>query len=165
MLAVIIFVIVPAIQPSIGESVEVMANSNHVEEGVDPGPFNTNPPTSGMHYSTPLPAGFYKVEDAAEIGPFPEGYLVHNLEHGYVVFWYNCELLSDLDCSQLEAGIRSVMNDAGNFKVVAFPWQTLDKPLVMTSWGRMLEFESFDESLAGRFVSTNRNKSPEPFAP
>ena len=21
---------------------------------------------------------------------YPEGYLVHNLEHGYVIFWYNC---------------------------------------------------------------------------
>ena len=30
---------------------------------------------------------------------FPEGYLVHNLEHGYAIFWYNCDLLSAEECS------------------------------------------------------------------
>ncbi len=40
-----------AFRPSSGESFSIMANSNHVTEGDDPGPYNSNPPTSGPHYA------------------------------------------------------------------------------------------------------------------
>jgi hypothetical protein len=162
---VILLVIVPSLQPAVGESVPVMANSDHVEEGSDPGLYNTDPPTSGQHYANGLPAGFYDEDEIGQIGPYPAGYLLHNLEHGYVIFWYNCESLDQASCAQLKEGIRDVMSDAGDLKVIAFPWETIQTPLVITSWGRMLEFESFDASLAGGYVRTNRNKAPEPYAP
>ena len=34
-----------------------MASSRHVPVGEDPGPFNSDPPTSGPHYDAPLEAG------------------------------------------------------------------------------------------------------------
>ena len=35
-------------KPAAGESVPIMANASaHVEPGTDPGPFNSDPPTSG----------------------------------------------------------------------------------------------------------------------
>jgi len=149
--------------PEVGESVAVMPNANHVEEGADPGPYSTDPPTSGPHYASELDAGFYDISDQQQ--PYPAGYLVHNLEHGYVIFWYNCSLVSDQDCSDLKSSIQSVMDDVDNFKVIAYPWPSIDVPVAMTSWGKIQKFDEFDTRLAKNFVLGNRNQAPEPNAP
>lgn len=150
-------------KPALGESVPVMANTSHVPEGTDPGPYNTDPPTSGQHYDNEMQAGFYNEGDQAS--PYPAGYLVHSLEHGYVIFWYNCSLVSDQDCANLKSSIQSVMDRADNFKVIGYPWSSIDVPVVMTSWGRIQKFDNFDTKLAYDFVVANRNKAPEPNAP
>jgi len=150
-------------KPALGESVPVMANTSHVPEGTDPGPYNTDPPTSGQHYDNEMQAGFYNEGDQAS--PYPAGYLVHSLEHGYVIFWYNCSLVSDQDCANLKSSIQSVMDRANNFKVIGYPWPSIDVPVVMTSWGRIQKFDKFDPKLAYDFVVANQNKAPEPNAP
>jgi hypothetical protein len=149
--------------PELGEAVPVMPDTSHVPEGTDPGPFNSDPPTSGRHYEATLNAGFYNEGDVAV--PHPEGHLIHNLEHGYVIFWYNCSLVSEDECTDLKAQIQGVMADENNFKVIAFPWPSIEVPVVMTSWGRILRMESFDPQVAQDFVQTRRNKAPEPNAP
>jgi hypothetical protein len=149
-----------ATRPPVGEEVPVMDDFSHVAEGTDPGPYNTDPPSSGRHYAASWPAGFFRAGDIP--GPHPEGYLVHSLEHGYVIFWYNCDSLTDQQCQILEGQIQSVMASANNYKVIAYPWESIEEPVVMTSWGRMLRFERFDEDQALEFVTRNREKSPEP---
>ena len=144
----------------VGEEILIMADYSHVEEGTDPGPYNSNPPTSGLHYPEDLKAGFYD-ENVYE---YPEGYLVHNLEHGYIIFWYNCSLLSDSECQVLTSQIENVMQAEDNYKVIAYPWETTDTPLVLTSWGRLMRFDSFDEEAVLDFIHRNRNKAPEPNA-
>lgn len=154
-----------SVKPAAGEAVGLMPNYNHVEEGTDPGPFNSDPPTSGPHYASDLTAGFYEESEIEGIGPYPSGYLVHNLEHGYVIFWYNCAVLDKAGCTELKGQIQEVMEEAMNTKLIAFPWNSIDVPVVMTSWGRMQRFENFDPKLALRFVGSNRNRAPEPQAP
>jgi hypothetical protein len=145
------------------EEVAVMPDTRHVVEGTDPGPFNSDPPTSGRHYANTLEPGFY---DEGEIqAPFPEGYLGHNLEHGYIIFWYNCALVDEQGCTRLKEQIQTVISDENNFKVIGFPWDSTDMPVVATSWGRIHRFEEFDPRLARDFVQANRNKAPEPNAP
>jgi hypothetical protein len=148
---------------AVGEAVAVMPNTGHVPEGTDPGPYSTDPPTSGPHYAGELDPGFY--DEGSQQPQFPAGYLVHNLEHGYVIFWYNCSQLSDQDCSSLKSQIQSVLDRENKFKVIAYPWDSIDVPVVMTSWGRMQKFESFDPEEAAAFVESNRNQAPEPNAP
>jgi hypothetical protein len=60
----------------------LMSSFAHVMEGtvVD---WNSNPPSSGPHY--PIWAAFQ-----AYTSPVPRGYYVHDLEHGAIVFLYNC---------------------------------------------------------------------------
>ena len=79
-----------------------------------------------------------------------------------MIFWYNCDLLSESACADLKAQIKDVMAGADNFKVIAFPWPSLDVPVVMTSWGRLMKMESFDSQKATAFVETFRGKAPEP---
>ncbi|MFW9817940.1 MAG: DUF3105 domain-containing protein, partial [Candidatus Thorarchaeota archaeon] len=91
-----------AVRPASGEAIAILPESDHVEEGTDPGPYNSEPPTSGRHYAQDLEPGFYEETDPVAQNPYPEGYLVHNLEHGYVIFWYNCMQLSEQACVDLK---------------------------------------------------------------
>jgi hypothetical protein len=152
-----------AVRPTAGRSIPV-ESSDHVPDGTDPGPYSTDPPTGGQHYATSLRAGFFDEVDLAELPPYPEGYLVHNLEHGYVIFWYDCSELVEQSCDQLKQNIQATMDRADNFKVIAFPWQSIDVPVVMTSWGQLQEFESFNSRQAMQFINANRNRAPEPQA-
>lgn len=148
----------------VGEAVPIQS-ADHVEPGADPGPYNSDPPTSGRHYAAEYTAGFYEETSPEAAEDYPEGYLVHNLEHGYVIFWYNCTLLDEAGCATLKDQIQQVMSAFDNFKVIAFPRPSIDVPLVMTSWGRIQRFETFDGELALAFVRGNQNKAPEPNAP
>jgi hypothetical protein len=165
-LIVISFIGWAAFRPAAGEAVPIMANAgDHVPEGSDPGSFNSDPPTSGQHYGQELEAGFYEETDPEVQNEYPEGYLIHNLEHGYTIFWYNCDLLDEAGCSKLKSDIKDVMNDLNNFKVIGFPRHSIGSPLVMTSWGRMLAMETLDADQARDFIRRNRNRAPEPNAP
>lgn len=150
---------------SLGLAEATMESVQHVPEGTDPGPYNSDPPTSGRHYSTPLTAGFYEQDALDTYAPHPEGYLVHSLEHGYVIFWYNCAALTDQPCEDLKAEIQGVMDDAANFKVIGFPWPSIEVPVVMTTWGRSNPMEQFDPDEALEFVQNYRGIAPEPQGP
>lgn len=160
-LAVIGFVVWRGVRPATGEAIPEMVSSPHIPTDTDPGEYNSDPPTSGLHYAGEAEAGFYD----SNIYTYPAGYLVHNLEHGYVIFWYNCDLLSENECSELKTQIRSVMDDLGGTKLIAYPWPSIDVPLVMTSWGRLQRFETFDAEQAKAFYRANLNRAPEPNAP
>jgi hypothetical protein len=163
-LAVMAFVLTRNAPRAVGEAVPVMADISHVPEGSDPGPYNSNPPASGRHYAENLKAGFYDTAEAAAVAKFQEGYLVHSLEHGYVIFWYNCKLLDEAGCAELTDQLQQLIDQENNFKVIAFPWENQDVPVSVTSWGRLLRFERFEVGQARAFVQANRNKAPEPFA-
>ena len=126
-----------------------------------PGPYNSAPPAGGVHYDKTLPARFYEETDVASLPEYPEGYLVHNLEHGHIIIWYNCDLVDEAGCAGLKEQIREVMDEFDGLKVVAFPWKSLNVPVVMTSWDRTQRFESFNPAQARAFIHANRNRAPE----
>lgn len=137
----------------------------HIPDGTDPGPYNSDPPTSGKHYEVALPAGFYEPADLDSWQPYPVGHAIHSLEHGYVIFWYNCSVLSQSECDSLKAEIRDFMDSSLIHKLIAFPWDSSDAPLVLTSWGYRLEMPVFDAKQAGDFIRANAPLAPEPDAP
>ena len=159
------FLVFSAVRPQTGEDVVVLPNTPHVPFPTPPGPYNSNPPTSGLHFAQTLPAGFYDEAQAAAVGQFPEGYLVHNLEHDYTIFWYNCASLDEAACAALKEEIRGVMDGVENLKVIAFPWPTQSEPIVLTHWGKILRMQEFSAAAARAFISSNRGRSPEPNAP
>lgn len=159
-LAVISVFVWQGVQPRAGEEIPIMSSS-HITLDSEPGKYNSDPPTSGPHYPNEAQAGFYDTN----IYQYPAGYLVHNLEHGYIIFWYNCARLSESACSELKSQIKAVMDEVNNVKVIAYPWDSIDVPVVMTSWGRLQKVETFDAAQARAFYKTNLNRSPEPGAP
>lgn len=88
------------------------------------------PPTSGRHNPNPLPVGAKKFYSRQE-NPPPER-AVHNLEHGYVVVWYDKQV-SDADVKLLQKAA-----DSAEGKLLVVPWQRADFPndkhVVMTAW-------------------------------
>jgi len=159
-LAVIGFVVWQGVKPASGESFPIMVSSPHIEKDTDPGPYNSDPPTSGPHYPDEAEVGFFDTN----IYQYPAGYLVHNLEHGYIIYWYNCNQLSDSACTELKKQIKTVMDELGGTKLIAYPWPSLDVPVVATSWGRLQKFETFDAEQAKAFYRANLNRAPEPNA-
>ena len=164
-LGLVVLVVIGAIlwqgaRPRPGEEIPIM-NSTHITVDSDPGKYNSDPPTSGPHYPDEAQAGFYDTN----IYQYPAGRLVHNLEHGYIIFWYNCAKLSESACSELKSQIKAIMDEVNNVKVIAYPWDSIEVPVVMTSWGRLQKMETFDVSQARTFYKNNLNHSPEPSAP
>jgi hypothetical protein len=164
-LALIAYFVWQGTRPAVGQSIPIMSDINHVNEGTDPGPYNSDPPTSGRHYPSEYDAGFYDESSPQASDPYPEGFLVHNLEHGYVIFWYNCDLLDENECESLKTELREVIDEVNNFKVIAFPRNSIRVPVVVTSWGMIQEFERFDKDSALNFYNRNLNNAPEPNAP
>ncbi len=159
-LAIIGLFVWQGVRPRPGQEIPIMT-STHIAVDSDPGEYNSDPPTSGPHYPDEAQAGFYDTNSYQ----YPAGYLVHNLEHGYIIFWYNCSLLNETACTDLKSQIKSVLDEFNNVKVIAYPWDSLDVPVAMTSWGRLQKMETFDAVQARTFYTTNLNKSPEPNAP
>lgn len=49
--------------------------------------YSSNPPTSGPHFPVWAKSGSYD-------RLISDGYLIHSMEHGYVVIWYDCSKIS-----------------------------------------------------------------------
>ena len=160
LLALIGFMIWRGVRPAAGEAIPEMVSSPHITLDSDPGEYNSDPPTSGLHYASEAEAGFYD----ENIYTYPAGYLVHNLEHGYVIFWYNCDIVSEAECADLKTQIRTVMDELGGTKLIAYPWPSLEVPVAVTSWTRLQKFVAFDPEQAKAFYHANFNRAPEPNA-
>ncbi len=154
-----------SIRPVYGQDIPVMEDTGHVDEGQDPGPFNSDPPTSGRHYASEYKAGFYDESSPEAQATYPAGYLVHNLEHGYVIIWYNCKVIDQTECEELQDQIRSVLDAENNFKSDRFSLGIIDVLVVLTSWAHLEKYMEFDPQSASEFISRNRNRAPEPNAP
>jgi hypothetical protein len=156
--------------PRTGEDVPTQSAA-HIDNGQSHEPYNSDPPTSGPHYVEPAKGGFY--EEAPQ-----DEQLVHNLEHGYVIIWYNCQrspsgdgALTAGQCDQLKQQLRDTMARGGNStrtgtpKLIAVPRPTLDTQLALTTWGRLDKFEAFDQNRILNFIRAFRDHAPEPNAP
>lgn len=95
-------------------------NQEHVPDGtfVD---YDRLPPDSGPHYNhwAPFTTRFYAEEDRPDIQE-----LVHNLEHGYTIVWYNPEMDSD-QVKELRQ-ISKTFGDEVVDKFIAAPWTESD---------------------------------------
>lgn len=151
------------LRPRLGQGVPQQART-HIQVGDAHEPYNTDPPTSGPH------AGIVRA-DFYETAP-PDENLVHNLEHGYVVIWYNCTGLEDAGCQSLKTQIQGVMNRAKPVvvasdirKLIAAPRPGMDALVALTSWGRVHKLMAFDEGQVTQFINGFRNRAPESDAP
>jgi len=162
-LAALVFGAWNLLRPKPGYSVALQART-HIQVGDSHEPYNTNPPTCGPHAGL-VQADFY------DVAP-PDENLVHNLEHGYVIIWYDCATLDQVQCQTLKANIKGVMGRVGPVviasnikKLIAVPRSKMDTPIALTSWGRIDTLRANDEKEVMDFINTFREQAPEAGGP
>jgi hypothetical protein len=99
-------------------------NQQHVEPGT-PITYPDAPPAFGKHFSDweTMERKLYTADDRPELGK-----LVHNLEHGYTILWYDETAAADADMMADITAIASKYKGTDNFrlKFKAAPWLTSD---------------------------------------
>jgi hypothetical protein len=144
-------------QPVVGETSLASLGNNHIAFGsTSPVAYNSTPPTSGPHYENIVAWGVYNEPQRYE-------HLVHNLEDGGIVIYYQCaDGCPDL-VSQLEALVQPYL--ASGRHVVLAPndptWninggQALQKDMgatiAVTAWQRILKLDEVDEAKIRAFI-------------
>ncbi len=123
--------------------------SDHVSEGT-PVAADEEFPTSGPHWPTPTEAGFYKE-------PQPKGALIHALEHGLVVAYYDEP--GFMAQSMLQRWSR---DRAGRWSgLIAVPHDGLGQKVVLTAWRHRLDLPQFDQNALAAFVDAYSGRGPE----
>ncbi|MYC38190.1 MAG: DUF3105 domain-containing protein [Chloroflexi bacterium] len=125
----------------VGQNQEVMATKNHVQDGTIVA-YNSVPATSGDHYFSPQPCGFYQ-------GEVPDERVVHNLEHGNIVISYNLPDAADVDA------LENVYNDLGGWKdhytVVRSYSRIAPGQVALSAWGVLDIMDGVDQNRIERF--------------
>ena len=153
----------------IKEGTNTEATRTHVENGTVE-KYDTVPPSYGPHWGTPVfPARtFYTARDRPQIEQ-----LVHNLEHGYTILWYDdtiegkqLDTLKDLAAS----AANSDMAGPGN-KFIASAWNTAygafpsGKHLGISHWGAKDSGIQLCGKVSGAAVQAFMKKFPASDAP
>lgn len=121
----------------------------HVQPG-QPVTYDQEFPTSGPHDPTPVLAGFYRQEQRPEM-------LVHSLEHGNIVIYYD-----QPDAPVLTTLEKWTEQFPGVWDgVVAVPKAGLGNTVVLTAWTKTLKQETFDPEAAAAFIDQYRGRGPE----
>ena|GEM_PF-993557 len=124
--------------------------------------YSSNPPAGGPHY--PIWAAFQTFSF-----PVPRGYWVHDLEHGAVVYSYNCTLFPDGcedEVAQVQAMIDALPVDplclaATPRRVVLTPDPLLDVRWGVSAWGFTLRATCADIERFRQFYLNHFALGPE----
>jgi hypothetical protein len=113
------------------------------------------PPSGGKH--NPIPLGDKNRFYPLSVHPRPER-AVHNLEHGYVVVWYDRKLPQP-DVAKL----AKLAADPGLGELLVVGWTQGDLPagkhVVLTSWGRTERCGSVSDAVVRTFYTDHVNDS------
>jgi Protein of unknown function (DUF3105) len=157
LIALVIYLNVRSQQPVAGEEVLSSQGNAHIEPG-SPSPleYNSVPPTSGPHYGNLA---------AWQVYSEPQRYeqVVHNLEDGGVVIYYQCPEGCPEIVDQLSAIVQPMIS-AGRH-IVLMPnnpqWtasgsqplhQDMGAKIALTAWTRLLKIEEVDEAKIRAFI-------------
>ena len=122
--------------------------------------YDTDPPSGGDHYGT---WAAFQTYDFA----LPAGFLVHSLEHGAVVFWYNCPEGCADEVARVEAFIASLPSDplcepwGVERRVILTPSPALGARWAASTWGYALTADCFDEAAFAEFYAQHYGEGRE----
>lgn len=118
--------------------------------------YTTNPPNSGSHADRPMPFAILE-------NPAPRENLLHNMEHGGVVIWYNTTNQDVID--KLKDIVEDRL-DRRQFVVMSqYPGMEADT-IALTAWTRLDKFTSseFTKERVEDFISEHHKRfNPEGF--
>lgn len=107
-------------------------------------------PTSGPHWRGWAEPGVYEE-------PQPAPLLVHALEHGNIVVYYDDPKQESREALEDWAGLYGGRWDG----LVVTPKTGLGDDVILTAWQRRLRLSSFEASVAAAFIDEYRGRGPE----
>jgi len=114
--------------------------------------YQTDPPTSGNHYPFPQAGGYYET-------PVDSGFLVHTMEHGGIIFYYNPATVT---APQKDAMKALAHDHLGLYRaVVCVPRNDPVYPLILTAWTHRLRLAVYDQSRIDAFFALFWAQGPE----
>jgi hypothetical protein len=135
----------------------------NAQTGCGTNPYSTVPAASGPHWD---PSGI--ANWGAYTTPQPETQLIHNLEHGGIVIWYDADALTEEQVAELESYVEAQVAQGigGRFKFIVSPWggnEDLGGVVAVTAWRHLLVLETFDMDAIRGFADANYLRhAPEP---
>ena len=122
---------------------------SHIDVGSAHESYNSNPPSSGSHYSNTARVNFYEETVRDEN-------IIHNLEHGDIWIAYH---------PRISAETKDQLKRIQGTKVIVTQREANDFDISLVAWGRVdsfnLEGVSMDEQRVGDFIKRYINKGPE----
>ncbi len=106
------------------ETAKADGNQEHVPDGT-PVPYDQSPPAFGPHYDAPdsMARKLYTADDRPDLR-----ILVHNLEHGYTLVWYDESIAEDSEAMTELRAVAALFPGEDNYryKFKAVPWTSDD---------------------------------------
>lgn len=157
LIAVVVYLSVRSEQPIAGEEVLASQGNMHIDFG-SPSPitYNSIPPTSGPHYGNLVEWGVYEEPQRYE-------HLVHNMEDGGVVVYYQCpegcpdivDQLKQIVQPYIDQGRHVVMvPNNPNWSINGGPplHQDMGARIALTAWTRILKLNEVDSGKIRAFI-------------
>jgi len=128
-----------------------LEGSSHVNEGTRVA-YQSNPATSGNHWSTPLRDGIYDTEK-------PDEGAIHGLEHGRIWITYKPNIGPEA-ITALKDALK------GQFGIIMNPRAANDNDIALAAWMRLDTFNLNEDGTVDAkrildFIQRYRNKGPE----
>jgi Protein of unknown function (DUF3105) len=138
---------------------QVDDGGGHIADGSAGGGYSSVPATSGEHWNTPGEWGVYPPGN-----PAAQAQVIHNLEHGGIVIWYQPTQASAEDVAALTQYVEQQVR-AAKFKVILSPWTGEDfgHPIGVTAWNWLLYQDEADIDQIRDFLEDHYGEAPEPF--
>jgi hypothetical protein len=150
-------IIYPMMQPRAPTSVgtancgnlQVMTDEgrSHLQPGEPTPVYKSVPPTSGTHNPTWYPAGVY--DKTADVTM-----LVHSMEHGYVILFYN-----GIPQDQVDQLVRIQQSDP--FKLIVAEYPNMPQKIAIAAWDHLQNCDGVNEQVIRSFIAQFRDHGPE----
>jgi hypothetical protein len=139
---------------------QVDAGNRHIPDGTQGTGYTSVPATSGQHWNTADSPGPWGVYTTAQ----PQERMLHNMEHGGIVIWYQPSLLGADDLAKLTQLVQQQITTE-RFKMILVPWSGTDfgHPIAVTAWDWLLYLDTADLDKIRAFTDAHYGDSPEPF--
>jgi len=127
--------------------------NQHVDSGttVD---YAQSPPLSGPHYNVPTEGGYYGETQ-------PAGNIVHALEHGAVVIYYDESAMNESTRSSLQEFANTHTGTWRSVIVVPHTNESAESDFVLTAWRHRMYMDSYDARVVFEFLSEFLGRGPE----
>lgn len=120
----------------------------HIAQGTFGSGYNSNPPSSGVHWASPAKNGVYDTQ-------LPDEQIIHDLEHGHVWISYKPDV-----ADEVKQKLAEIVRD-DDWKIILAPRDKNETMIALAAWGRVLKLDQPDYEKVRDFIRTYRNRGPE----